>query len=627
MKGKPSYISAILIAVVTLFISSMPGMAVGPDVAPTIPGQYIVLLADGVDPSNVAADHGVAARHSYRAALKGFVGVVPANRLAALQSDPRVRLVEPERLEQIGDQPTPTGVDRIETDKNPKADIDKIDDVRVNYHVAIIDTGIDGAHPDLSVAGGSNFTGGPSSAWGDGNGHGSHVSGTVGALDNGIGVVGVAPGSRLWAVKVCGSNGFCTTGDMVAGIDWVAARKADAKIGSAGGINFAVANMSISTQDENTPCNSLSGAVHQAICGLVNQGVVFSLAAGNEGRVKYAYPEVLAVAAIADFDGKAGGVAAPTCRSDGDDTLANFSNYGSEVDIAAPGTCITSTWLGGGYNTISGTSMAAPHVAGAVALYLHANGLVPATNGAGVDAIEAAILSAAIPQGTSNHQCSYNNERGSNEPLLFVNAVAFGGDGTCDVAGLPPPVTTGSVAGTVTNVSNSTPISGASVSVDSGQSATTAADGTYTIANVPTGTRTVIAAASGFNSQTKTATVTQNLTTTVNFALTPVSTATTVKVNSVTYVTQGGKNNDRHLLVTVALVNNLGNPVSGASVAIDLFRNSSKIASVTGTTGADGKVTFTLKNASSGCYTTNVTSVAAAGLTWDGVTPANNFCK
>ena len=119
----------------------------------------------------------------------------------------------------------------------------------------------------------------------------------------------------------------------------------------------------------------------------------------------------------------------PEGKEDEDETLANFSNYGSAVDIAAPGVCILSTWNDGGVNSISGTSMASPHVAGAVALYLEANGLAPAQDAAGVDAIAAAILGAALPQ---SDPCGFTNERGSNEPLLFLNATAFGGDGTCD---------------------------------------------------------------------------------------------------------------------------------------------------------------------------------------------------
>ena len=370
----------------------------------------------------------------YGAAVKGFVGTIPPVRLNAVQADPRVLLVEAERAYELDVQQLPTGINRIEVDRNPSADIDQVDD-EINLDVGMLDSGIDQDHPNLNVAGGINFAGRPASKWDDGNGHGTHTAGTVGAIDNGIGVVGVAPGVRLWAVRVCKNGGICMTGDIIARINWMAAQKA-------ADIDFAVANMSISTSDDVEPCKPSSRAVHQAICGLVNSGVVFAMSAGNNNRKKDAFPEVLAVSALADFDGKGGGQGSPTCRSDQDETLANFSNFGPEVDIAAPGVCILSTWNDGGTNTISGTSMASPHMAGAVALYLHANGSTPATNGAGVDAIEAAIIGAALPEGiTGTNPCSYHNERGSTEPLLFVNGAAFGGDGGCEVASPPAPVT------------------------------------------------------------------------------------------------------------------------------------------------------------------------------------------
>ena len=98
-------------------------------------------------------------------------------------------------------------------------------------------------------------------------------------------------------------------------------------------------------------------------------------------------------------------------------------------------------------------------------------------------------------------------------------------------------------------------------------------------------------------------------------------------MDSITYGTEGGKNKDKHLLITVALVDDLGNPVSGASVSIDLYRDGGLVGSATGTTGTDGTAAFSLKNARSGCYTTTVTDVTAGSLTWDGATPANEFCK
>ncbi len=594
-----------------------------------IPGQYIVLVAEGFDPATVAAEHGIAARHIYRTALNGFAAAIPA--LAGLETDQRILVVEPERIYRINPQDVPTGIKRIETDKSPKADIDQVDqiDKRVDLDVAIIDTGIDGDHPDLNVAGGINFSGGPSGKWNDGNGHGTHVGGTVGALDNDFGVVGVAPGVRLWAVKVCKNGGICMTGDMVAGINWVAARKADKSI------NFASANMSIGTGDDANPCSGSSGAVHEAICSLVNEGVVFVQAAGNENRLKNAFPEVLAVSALSDFDGQAGGAAASTCRSDEDDTLANFSNFGPEVDIAAPGVCILSTWKDGGYNTISGTSMASPHVAGAVALYLHAKGLAPASNAAGVDAIELAIIAAALPQ---NDACGYTNEhasQGSVEPLLFVNATAFGGDGSCDAGSAGPVNETPSVS--ISSPAEATFNSGATIlfvgtASDTEDGDLSAADLVWTSDLVgPIGTGASFSTTLNDGNHIISAAVTDSggASGSASISVTvgsPPAEATSVSVASITYTTAGGKNGDKHLSVTVSLVDDLGNPAAGASVSIDLFWNAS-VASGTSTTETDGTVTFTLKNAASGCYTTTVTDVTAAGLSWDGTTPANEFCK
>lgn len=409
--------------------------------AQAIPDQFIAVLKAGIDPQAAAADLARATNgrllHVYTTALSGFAIKVPSTAVQGIERDPRVRFVEGDRTFTIVVHSLPTGIDRIETDRNANADIDDTDDVRLDFDVAVIDTGIDGDHPDLNVAGGRNFAGGPAGKWDDGNGHGTHVAGTIAAIDDGQGAVGVAPGARVHAVRVCNNGGICSTSDMIAGIDWVADRKAEANDGSSdgdAGIDFASANMSISTSDDSSPCDSQSGALHLAICALVEKGVVFSLAAGNNGTEKKAYPEALAVSALADFDGKAGAAGSPTCRDDEDDTLANFSNYGSEVDIAAPGVCIFSTYKDGGYATISGTSMAAPHVAGAVALYLHANGSLPASDGTGVDGIETAIIDAALSQ---SHECGYTNEHagdGSTEPLLFVNATSFGGDGSCEVA-------------------------------------------------------------------------------------------------------------------------------------------------------------------------------------------------
>jgi subtilisin len=397
--------------------------------ARAVPGSYIVVLAAG-DPGSVAEEHrrahGATVRHVYRHAVRGYAASMSAQAAARVAADPRVDWVEQEVLEEpVGT--VPTGVDRIEADQRGVGTNSFVtDNTSVFAPVAIVDTGIY-MHKDLNVAGGRNFTGGGAGNWGDSNGHGTHVAGTVAARGE---IFGVAPGAPVWSVRVCRS--MCSSGDIVAGLDWITQQKN-------GGTNFSAANFSISSADTDTQCTGDAGsrkgvnATHTAICGVVDAGVVFVMAAGNDGRLKKPYPEAFAVSAVVDYDGKGGGKGGPTCRSGTDDTLASFSNYGPRVDIAAPGVCITSTWNNGGYNTISGTSMAAPHVTGAVALHLHLKGHSPAKTMTGVETIRSALVAAALPQGTSDtNPCSYNATGDIKAgKFLFFNGTAYGGDGKC----------------------------------------------------------------------------------------------------------------------------------------------------------------------------------------------------
>ncbi len=244
--------------------------------------------------------------------------------------------------------------------------------------VAVIDTG-SGPHADLNIVGGKNCSTGKPTNYNDGNGHGTHVAGTIGARDDSSGVVGVAPGVPIYSVRVLNNAGSGTWSSVACGIDWVTANAALKGI--------KVANMSLggSGSDDGNCGNSNNDALHKAICGSVAAGVTYVVAAGNSnadfaGFVPAAYNEVLTVAAEADFNGQPGGGAAATCRTDVDETPADFSNFttvgSSDVGhtIAAPGVCILSTWKGGGYNTISGTSMASPHVAGTAALCIASGG-------------------------------------------------------------------------------------------------------------------------------------------------------------------------------------------------------------------------------------------------------------
>lgn len=383
--------------------------------------RFIFVFKDNVNHPGKAAQQVAASAGLSRAAgvfehaLKGCVldGISPhAAHALWRRNEDVVKYMEQDQVQEIFAQDVPTGIDRIFATANTNLKIDGTDE-RVDVDVAVVDTGIDLEHPDLNVVGGVNCArGGPFSAsckpgGDDDHFHGTHVAGTVAAIDNGSGVVGVAPGARLWAVKVLDRRGSGYTSWIIAGIDWVAAN-AD---------KISVANMSLGG-------SGFSQAMYDAIQGAVNAGVAFAVAAGNSDANAQdfspaGFDNVLTVSALADFDGSPGGTGQPTCRSDTDDTLADFSNWGSAVDIAAPGVCIKSTYPleQGSYGTISGTSMASPHAAGALALLASTN---KPQNAEDVYNLYNQIIS------TGNMDWADDSGDGTQEPLLDVsNASIF----------------------------------------------------------------------------------------------------------------------------------------------------------------------------------------------------------
>ena len=341
--------------------------------ANSVPGAWIVTLEPGASPDGVSAEHSrryeARVDHVYRHAVRGYAARMSDQAAARVAQDPQVASIERDQVVTIAAQTTPTGIDRIGGEVSSALSGDGSGEVDVD--VAVIDTGIDPKHADLNVVGGKNCSTGTS--YNDGNGHGTHVAGTIGAEDNSVGVVGVAPGARLWAVRVLNNQGSGTRSSIICGVDWVTANAA----------TIEVANMSLGGSGTDSLCGG-SDSYHNAICRSISAGITYVVAAGNSSAdsrnyVPATYDEVITVSALADFNGQPGGGAPATCRADVDDTLADFSNYGADVDLIAPGVCIQSTWKGGGYNTISGTSMASPHVAGAAALYKANNpGATPA---------------------------------------------------------------------------------------------------------------------------------------------------------------------------------------------------------------------------------------------------------
>ncbi|MCO6411817.1 MAG: S8 family serine peptidase [Thiogranum sp.] len=416
-------------------VAAVCDVVAGPP-AEVIPSSYIVVYKKGVESdvatSELASRYGAGVKFIYRHALRGAAVTLPQSRLAALLKHPDVAYVEPNLVVRTAAQILPTGVNRINADLDPTANINGIDD-RVDADIAILDTGIDLDHPDLnlfryaycSTVGRNTSCNENNSNADDSIGHGTHVAGTAAALDNSSGVVGVAPGARLWAVKVLvNADGSGSLDHVIAGVDYVTANASQ----------IDVANMSLSGPGD-------SQALNDAISNSVAAGVVYVIAAGNakvdvSQVLPAGHPEAITVSALADFDGQEGGAgsgsvsfgAPASCTENVDDSFACFSNFGSGVDIMAPGIRIRSTFQGGGTAISDGTSMAAPHVAGAAALYVAQNpGASPAT-------VKAALLAGGdnTPCANSVDGHCADDPDGIQEPLLMLACSDGDGDGVCD---------------------------------------------------------------------------------------------------------------------------------------------------------------------------------------------------
>jgi subtilisin len=299
--------------------------------APPSSSSYIVVLNDGVNADAVTTslerNLGFKSQFRYGTALKGFAAHLNAQQLQKLQADPQVQFVSPDgTVQAVGLVPiapgdtAPTGVRRINA-----ATPTMVKKTKVGAKVAVIDTGIDLNHTDLNSRSGKDCVQ-PGTPAQDDNGHGTHVAGTVAAKNNGTDVVGVTPGTRVFAVKVLDASGSGSFAQVICGIDWVAAN------GPGTRKNIRVANMSLAGggSDDGNCGHSNFDAMHTAICNAVTtKGVTFVVAAANSGvdfasAFPAAYNEVLTASAIAVSDGLSGGTGGPpSCRpSETDDRYA-----------------------------------------------------------------------------------------------------------------------------------------------------------------------------------------------------------------------------------------------------------------------------------------------------------------
>jgi subtilisin family serine protease len=431
-----------------------------------IPNQYIVILRNNAATStpllptfstpntannlhlivdNIAKRTGAQVLDVYQHTIKGFTMKTSPNvqALDIIKNDPNVALVEQDQKVHLFSQTVPTGIKRVGAEPgvanssnitpislvtSNNNNNNNITTSAVNASIAFLDTGIDLSHPDLNVFRQVSFVANTQSA-NDDNGHGTHVAGIAAAKDNGVGVVGVAPGARLWAIKVLDSSGTGSISDIISGIDYVTqhAKEIDA------------VNLSFG-------CECKSEALDSAINDAAAKGVTFVAAAGNSHKDASTFspannPNVIAVSAIVDTDGRCGGLGSPTTYGS-DDTFASFSNFGSTVAIAAPGVNIMSTYKDGSYATMSGTSVSTPHVTGAVALYKISHHLASESE------VRNALVSMAsnpstVCDGDGHGYFTGEPNDGTHEPLLYVkNLVPAVKDGNESSPTTAPPAPT-----------------------------------------------------------------------------------------------------------------------------------------------------------------------------------------
>ncbi len=423
--------AALLLSIAGPVAAAAPGSS---DLSPDASGRWIVLLKPGTDSAATASSQGRSigfkADRTYRNVLRGYAAKLSGRQVSQLRTDHSVAAVVPDERISIEAQTIPTGIQRIGATVSPVA-VAGDGAGAIDADVAIVDTGVSRV-PDLNVVGGYSCANSTTTAWQDGNGHGTHVAGTVGAIDDGSGVVGVAPGVRIWSVKILDNTGSGLLSWYLCGLDWITAQRDPSDPSRP---LFEAANMSVAKwgHDDGNCGFTNADALHQAICRVVASGVTVVAAAANDAgnaslRVPASYDEVITVSALADTDGKPGGLGGNRCFSwggyDQDDTFADFSNYGSDVDLIAPGKCIWST-IPSGFAYMSGTSMAAPHVTGAVALLKQSRPyLTPAE-----------VREALRYLGTSNWKTSTDPDH-VHEPLLDVSRIAARGNVGVAAAGV-----------------------------------------------------------------------------------------------------------------------------------------------------------------------------------------------
>ena len=637
----------------------------------------LIAFRDRPEPSEQALVRSYGGRIKYTYNLVPAIAAsIPEQAVAALSRNFNVVRIEPDIKVYAadGELTNAWGVEHIGA-----GDAHASNNRGTGVKVGIIDTGIDSTHPELSAnyAGGWDFINNDNDPRDD-HGHGTHVAGIVGAVDNGdadTGVVGVAPEASLYAYKVLNASGSGVYSDIIAALDQAVVD------------GMEVANMSLGSSEDP------GQIVHDACDRAAAAGIVLVAAAGNSGKRNGSGDNII-------YPARYSSVIAVAATTSSDDR-AYFSSTGPDLELAAPGYNIYSTIPGGWYGYESGTSMACPHVAGTAALIIHSGisdvrGRLASTAddlgpqgfdtlyGCGlVDAAEA-----STPDGPLNQPPAVaiaapvdGSSFASQASITFTGSASDSEDGdltaaliwTSDIDG---PIGTGgnfsamlsvgshTITASVTDSGNleasdtshivveqsanqppvvaiTAPADGSAfasqASITFTGSASDSEDGDLTAdlfwtsdIDGPIGTGGNFSAVLNEGSHTITASVidsgnleaSDSISITVNSLL---AEPTTVSVVSIDYATQGGKRNTKHLLVTVSLGDDLGNNVAGGSVSIQVLLEGTVYFSGSDISGTDGTITFRLASAPSGYYSTIVTDVIATGLTWDGSGSISDF--
>lgn len=582
-------LAAMMAAIGIWMVSALPAFAAD---------RYVVVFKDLPEAASEVAREAARhhAVHRYQAVFNGFAAELSPQALAALQKHPLVQAIEPEFEVRLVADSVPTGVDRVDAELAHVAGA-----MGIGARVAVVDTGVDYTHVDLqdrvNVGLSRTFVSFESSTSNgfDDHGHGTHVAGTVAASANGTGVVGVAPGAEIVTLKVLSASGLGSSLDIMAALDYITQHNNNA---ASYADMIHIANFSLGGGGGDS-----DSAFRRAFERTVASGCFIAAAAGNGATdaaymVPAAYDSVFTVSAMDSRN----------------DSFASFSNYGMDVDMTAPGVAILSSFPGQRYASYSGTSMAAPHVAGGAALYVAGN-LGQLTRANAEHEIRLALLSSAEPIVMSG------DKDGIAEPLLDAQAVVG------DIAPPAPELRMGisldkatyseadaqavltitlvtELGAAVTGLSANAFDLGAMSHLRTGFSER--GDGRYAL--------TVdISAFTPDRDYRIDVMVTdgRGLSASQGVSLQRVSLAP-LHIGNISY--DVGK---RNLKVKVAVADARGNRVSGAYVYAAIFHNGSLLEYFNGPTNRKGELSHSLRRPANGHYTTTIYNIIKDGTRYD----------